>query len=299
MIVIIEGPDGAGKTTLAKELAERFELEYHHEGPSPLHNSLLEHYGKLFENARIQKRGVVFDRFALGERVYGPILRGQDRLGADGWKLMLRLITAVNAIQIFCLPPFEVCRVNWEKDKGIITSKEILYETYLCWQVFSASQITYNYANADPKWNEFSTLLHAIKLFQGNAKPLPVGIIGSPTAKYLFVGDVGSNKSAHVDLPFFATVNSSEYLNEALEQAGYEEHEIALANAHRHDALKQELPTTIPRIIALGARADQSLNVRGIAHQTAPHPQYWKRFFHHDMKGYVQMLRALREDRLW
>jgi MoxR-like ATPase len=67
MIVILEGPDGAGKTTLAEQLAKKYGLVYKHEGPPPPKVNVLEYYGQLLDEAR--GKNVVFDRLALGERV--------------------------------------------------------------------------------------------------------------------------------------------------------------------------------------------------------------------------------------
>jgi GTPase SAR1 family protein len=86
MHIVIEGPDCSGKTTLANQLCEMLSFEYRHEGP-PL------------------SEPTIIDRFALGERVYGPILRGKDRLGEEGLLKVQQVMLKLNVFQIICLPP--------------------------------------------------------------------------------------------------------------------------------------------------------------------------------------------------
>lgn len=61
MNIVIEGCDGTGKSTVAKHLAERFNLTYWHESvPQDLH-----YYQRCLEYG-----GFVFDRFCFGQFVY-------------------------------------------------------------------------------------------------------------------------------------------------------------------------------------------------------------------------------------
>lgn len=116
MIIILEGPDGCGKTTLAKHLCKTFKLDYKHEGPPSTNKSAYDHYSDLLEDAHGKR--VIFDRFALGELVYGPILRGISRLDANDWALMKCRMADVDAIQIACVAPYEVAFKNWHARKG-------------------------------------------------------------------------------------------------------------------------------------------------------------------------------------
>lgn len=73
-LVVVEGPDGAGKTTLSFELLKEFEsLEYHrnHLGPEQKLDSW------WIEILNDPCRHVIVDRFFYSELVYGPILRGE------------------------------------------------------------------------------------------------------------------------------------------------------------------------------------------------------------------------------
>lgn len=139
-LVVIEGPDSAGKSTLAKQLQELFGFGYHHEGPPPPDTAPLLYYQVRLFDAMLEAlstKGVVLDRFALGERVYGPILRGTDNLGDAGWNKVDRCLQAVDAVQVVCLPPYETCLTTWRERQAakgeLITDEKVFRHTYLEW----------------------------------------------------------------------------------------------------------------------------------------------------------------------
>lgn len=102
MHIIIEGPDCSGKTVLAHQLCKMLAFEYHHEGPPPSNKNLANYYCGMLAMLQMP---TVLDRFALGERVYGPILRGKDKLGEVGLEKVQQIIVKLNVFQITCLPP--------------------------------------------------------------------------------------------------------------------------------------------------------------------------------------------------
>ena len=73
--LVIEGPDGAGKTTLAQALCASG-YAYRHEGPPPPTVPALRYYAGIL--ARLEQP-TLLDRFHLGELVYGPIVRESRR----------------------------------------------------------------------------------------------------------------------------------------------------------------------------------------------------------------------------
>lgn len=72
LVIWIEGCDNTGKTTLAKKLAEAFNLDYTHCAKPKTDNPFLE-YSDMIDS--IQKNSV-FDRGYLGEFVYSNLWRG-------------------------------------------------------------------------------------------------------------------------------------------------------------------------------------------------------------------------------
>lgn len=155
-LVVIEGPDGAGKTTLAAEIARRHGHEVRHEGPPPPNQDpLLYYFGRLYDAhlATFATRGQVLDRFALGERVYGPILRNQDRLGAEGWRRIRRALDSIDAVRILCLPDYETCLEQWRArnaDRLELIRREMTFKaTYDAWVLYrdDPGQLVYDYTD--------------------------------------------------------------------------------------------------------------------------------------------------------
>lgn len=299
MIIVLEGCDGAGKSKLAGTLCDRYDLKYHHEGPPPRKIPPLEHYAGVLESHRwsIKRgeiKGVVFDRFAMGERVYGPIYRNEDRFSDHEWKLFTRLLNAADALHIICNPPFEVCVKNWQRraDQEMVKDVEVLRRIYDTYMLMSKDEwvIHWLYDYTDPSsLNELEGMLSL------GWDPLSPGVIGHPKARFLFIGEMGAKANAFTaDLPFFGSVNSSGYLNRAIEDAQFREDEIALVNALRHDSQVPEWPKDVVHI-ALGRVAEQECIRRGITQfESVPHPQHWKRFHASEYDAYVEKLADIR-----
>lgn len=300
-IIILEGADGTGKTTLARLLETKYGFRYHHEGPPPKGVDLLRYYAHIFYTACKETQPVVFDRLHVGEAVYGPILRGSI-YGMAEIKLMNRLILAAGANVTWCNVDIGVAYINWKnrlqselfKDEKLFVQ---VYEKYV--QLFKdplldyAGLFNYTQISAELAAEALDTL---VKEFV--TKALPVGVIGHPNARFLFVGDIANQEV--LDLPFFDLGNSSLYINNALEAAGYKENEIALCNARTLDGRVwdgiEEAASRFPCVVALGTQAESvlwRLNL-GTALKAIPHPAYWKRFQSSGTGEYVEMLASIR-----
>lgn len=130
-MIIVEGPDGAGKSTLIKNLGfERIRLKSIRGGVGGVlvdgkgdglygwggtdHAVLA--YSKQIVKA--EGRNVAFDRFHLSEIVYGPLLRPEQRPELEIHDLLnLNHHIRVKHIPvILCLPPFQTTLQNVTKD---------------------------------------------------------------------------------------------------------------------------------------------------------------------------------------
>lgn len=86
MNIVLEGCDGTGKSTIAKHLAERFNLYYWHESQP----RTFEEYCQMLGGAGA--RGIVFDRFCFGQFVYNAPEERKLTLGE-----LKKLVTGVFA----------------------------------------------------------------------------------------------------------------------------------------------------------------------------------------------------------
>lgn len=290
MIIILEGPDGGGKTTLARELAELLRLEYRHEGPPPPNVNVLHHYGRLLDDAR--SKDVVFDRLALGERIYGPLLRGEDRLGVGGWEIFHRLVTAVDAFSVLCLPSLEVCISNWRAKTNDLLTNTLQVET--AWAGYAHlhgvheslfDQWVFDYTRT----GSFDSLVRQLSAHQNTSQALPAQMIGGPYARTLFVGEQIGDVTG-LDLPFFTDAGSAAYLWRAIELARLQPESIAFINAFDRHGVPNPLPQ-FERIVALGRKAEDRCEEASLVQVVGvPHPQYWKRFKHHAVNEYARII---------
>ena len=101
MIIVVEGPDNAGKTTLCQYIAKKMravliKAERPSKGPD------LQAYTNMLEVARLYSGIVVTDRHvAISEPIYGTIIRGGHPL-AEGDIVNAR--ARIHAI-VYCRPP--------------------------------------------------------------------------------------------------------------------------------------------------------------------------------------------------
>ena len=105
MKIILEGPDGAGKTTLANQLMEKYGAKYFHSS-SKTENTQDYHIDLLFNEGN-----VVYDRFFIGEYVYSAVFDRQCKLNnhdllflsslADSQKCLIVVLYTSNVYSIF------------------------------------------------------------------------------------------------------------------------------------------------------------------------------------------------------
>lgn len=286
--VIIEGPDGAGKTTLARAICKQLKMRYHHEGPPPLGVSAFEHYARLIGGAQWP---TVFDRLYLGEMVYGSLYRGDPRINVDHVNLFNRWLRGSGSIIVYCRPPLETCleQIRARKDE---VEREVHVTAYQLWDELMRSQRV-NVRRYD--FTRMSTLPVGFL-----PDPLPPGIIGSRIATHLLVGEMPNGQ---LDLPFFSDKGCSRYLNYAIVAAGLNESQLAFTNARYPDGSPRtfspsqfaQLPH-LRRIVALGkiaqTWAETALVEEHVSVVPLPHPSYWKRFHSHEFNSYVQLLKG-------
>lgn len=102
MIVVLEGPDCSGKSTLARDLAAKFDASVIvANGAPPKDEVLVEHYAaQITEATSAPRRLTVFDRLHVGELLYGPAFRGTARLSRDDVRRLENQLDAADAFKI-------------------------------------------------------------------------------------------------------------------------------------------------------------------------------------------------------
>lgn len=115
-LTIFEGPDGGGKTTLAKHYAQRIGARYVHFGPLPgVGHDLPRLYAEAMLPALTGDCPVVFDRSWISEAPYATVCRGgYNRVHPVAARLLERLAFRCRAAMVLCLPPLDAVRQSYQ-----------------------------------------------------------------------------------------------------------------------------------------------------------------------------------------
>lgn len=303
-IVVVEGVDGSGKTTLANELAKRhgdavilhqvyrwkrLMFEYH--------TAVLRQAAHLADQGRL----VILDRMWPSELVYGKVYRGGSKFWLEG-RFMDRVLLKHAAVYVFCSGSLDVlearnAKLKKERHELYSTSYRELYHAYeeLYAQMASSWRLwdilRYSIEANDPV--QFSKDILERSAFWRSRQYQPalahhcqnmLGHVGY--AKVLFVGDRCNQKHRFMEWPFYEYGNCSLFMTRCLEELGHCEHEALWTNATCSDQeqcgtdLAKFLSNTVPalNIVALGREASLGLARADVPHQFLPHPQYGRRF---------------------
>lgn len=143
MIIIVEGMDGTGKTTLVQQLAHHLDVKpekfVKSSGPDEDYrlNLIANTLSEIKELETASAEGVpikrLYDRFPLiSEAVYGPILRDRNCFGGLYHPLRRRLL-ALRAMIIYCRPDREVIQSNVQQSpqmNGVLENFKDLLDAY-------------------------------------------------------------------------------------------------------------------------------------------------------------------------
>ena len=111
-MIIIEGPDGAGKTTVAERLGKLLGKEVKHAGGPPSEKEAEERLVDIFNNP-----DRIFDRTVFtSDPIYGPICRGCVVLPREVLRGYLQKSTDLGALFIYCRPSNRVLQRSWEEN---------------------------------------------------------------------------------------------------------------------------------------------------------------------------------------
>jgi len=297
-VLIIEGPDGAGKTTLCNYLVKKG-FRYFHEGPPPAEGDMIEYYAAKLWKAMHSRSPVVFDRFHLGEMIYGPIARNNDRVGYYGMRMFRRVFRSQAVRCVIAAPPWEICYQNWKKKfeagDDYLRSASKFKDCYHRFMGLSAYHHTFDYTQISiENW-----YLNYFKSGDMNKETFPAWAIGCPSARFLIIGE--RTNGTETDFPFFNSKNSSRFLNEALWEAGYHEDELMFTNTFSRKGNARDIRQVSDRLrgvtvaLAFGESAQEACRKADIPFVSLMRPACFFRFHQKRRSEFVNKLREVRE----
>ena len=112
MIYIIEGPDGAGKTTLVEQIKKsHMNTKVLHFG-APQTPEEADNYYKVYAaaiNAMRDDEVLIFDRSWYSDMVYGPVMRNRQEMTQEHADMLSAMVVARGGgIIIYCTAPIKV-----------------------------------------------------------------------------------------------------------------------------------------------------------------------------------------------
>lgn len=294
-MIIIIGPDGTGKTTLAKELG----LPYYHFVQASSYTDYLEPLCKL------ELFDAVLDRHAICEYPYATVLQRKFKFTVKEWHNIMLLTLIQNPLIILCThkpPPAEYSKEQYlPYDKWDECLK--LYREFLA--THHITHMEYDYTSETKVRNGVLLLLEV--RYRDTMywwKPMweaGFGAIGSPYPKVLLVAERLGPNNMH-NLPF-ETGPTGKMLTDMLAETGTPLGKFAVTNlvkSYRRDPrppnqqdlglLYMEIERMKPeKVVFMGSTAKQGIKVAkelGVEFAMIPHLGY----YHHqritDMSGY-------------
>jgi molybdopterin-guanine dinucleotide biosynthesis protein len=137
-VIIVEGPDGAGKTTLIKSIQELTGFEVAKRVVNKETKALLDLKVWVEDNLDQGPHDAIYDRYRLiSEFIYGPTLRITQQPGFTDFDWVLHSMSKLyenDPIIIYCLPPLDTVRFNLEGDPDntqVVDHIEQIYTAYL------------------------------------------------------------------------------------------------------------------------------------------------------------------------
>jgi len=115
-MIVVEGPDGSGKTTLAKWIADEYDLDYRRAPTLSSTTGPDEEAATWFESqlSGDTGEGGVYDRvFVVSELLYQLATPGRQLMRSETQMTdsLMRFMNQVKLL-IFCLPPWPVAKQN-------------------------------------------------------------------------------------------------------------------------------------------------------------------------------------------
>lgn len=172
-VIVLEGPDGGGKSFLAKEL-ERIGYKVLPFGVPPFEvqkdtRKMLDFFRIPLEQAMEEHPYVVCDRLHLSDYIYGPLMRGGSVMSKFNEGVIDTILDYNNGQVVICLPPMDIALQNYtaklrqglEYVTKVDTWREVYVQYYHLVKKNQPKYLWYDYTLIDAE--SFASSLKAMK----------------------------------------------------------------------------------------------------------------------------------------
>lgn len=276
-MIIIEGCDKTGKSTLARHLSRAHDCPLVHCGPPSA--EWYEEYASFLINI---KNNVICDRSFLGQFVYGPILR-QARFDEVAFYNLVMIAARHNPIFIFSNTDDKRIAHKFLEDKEDLIDinqiksiqsgfSDVFKRLKMC---FPGNTYGYDYSRYDGT----SGIIDFCDSLRRDVPPsLDFKFLGSSTPRVLMVGEKlnKANQKWENALPFDFG-RSADLLRQSIPLS------MAVRNAYVNALDGYDLSVKVKKmcpqkVVALGKVASDECSRHGIDHISMAHPAYIMRF---------------------
>jgi hypothetical protein len=329
-IILLEGADCSGKTTLARHLVDAYGARYLH--GRVFKDMWRSHVAMVRLALRWADEGlVVIDRLWLSELIYGQIYRGGPSYDL-GARCLDRVLQRTGTVTVLCAPRDQRAQLVRHADRAALGGEAFtkiqdvvaLYAdlrdgnvarpgdgylgqlTRFCDYTTRRDVVVYDLDTDGGRLKRFGAALVAqVEALRVNQLPAALrsdkqNLTGNlTTATVLLVGDHKAIEACAMGprgprWPFCWHDGRSDatWLNAALHAIAHDETTTLITNAHYTDDYLPKLLACPLRVVALGHHAEDRLRALGhVPDARVKHPPHYQRFYHAELADYAARLR--------
>ncbi len=291
-IIILEGIDGIGKSTIAQRLVEL-------DGGRSLHfphiakNRLFEWLSQM-QQALVDfpDMNVVVDRLHLSELAYGPLVRGEEGLTQfEIWVLEGWLQAHNTTLFLLCGQTEHTISRLQERYRDLV---KVLPLAARLWEAFEDSNLTkvaFLAGRISPEELLDKIRREVVKRLEAHDDGM-----GTTSPEVWFVGDRHNLNDKNFLPNTTLSGGCGKHLFKAFKVAGFGWNRVHVSNAYDDEGVRYPLyekwaALGEPKVVALGIKAMIALTEEKVKCIGARHPQYMRRFYANDILGYAEDLR--------
>lgn len=306
MLIILEGPDGAGKTHLAQRLIERIkaaqpgapEPEYIHKKRPTATNFLAEYLQPIADYRPRADRTVILDRWHLGELVYPEMTDRQTLATAVEFRYLEMFLKARGALVVHVTTePTTILQGLAERPEHDSLEYRVLEQHAAFGRALKSTNlrsITYDRVQDSGSSTALDLIISYACAAELDTPRLDLNptYVGAVRPAVVLVGDrrnVRKNAFEYASAFVPESATSGHFLMNALPKYWLKYCMIGFINANEGHTVDIFPDATVrPRFVVLGREAEKTLRETGELEHfgVVPHPQYVRRFHHHARDAY-------------